>query len=689
LSNGETLDTTSLSSQQGKKAVRFKKTIKMSTYLVAMVVGEFVESKTVTANGTKIRVFHVPGKEDLTQFALDAAVYSINYCENYFGIRYPGDKLDLVGIPDFAFGAMENLGCMIFRETALLVNPATATLAEKARVFEVVAHEIVHSWFGDLVTMIWWHGLWLNEAFATFVSQKIVDSAHPDWNVWEDFAAGRRGGAMRTDGLLTTRPIQADVERASDALGMVDGITYGKGSGVLWQLEQFIGEDVFRDGIRVYLKKHAYGNTENSDLWDAIGSQSEQPVRVIMDSWIFQPGHPVVDVANTTGATRGSIKLGQKRFVYSTTPENDKSNWLIPINLRYENGSGVKNKWVLLDRSSRTVYLGKDVKWVVANAGGTGFYRTRYESALTSRIDVSTLSALERFNLVNDTWACVRAGLVSSTDYHDVIKEFANETDPDVIGIITGSLSALRSVLPEENRPAFRRFVRELFNPMLARLGWQEKEGESNQDRQLRGQVISTLGRSGQDAAVRQQAREYFKQYLNDKSAVPNNVAPALVYIAAETGDAADYAEFQRLYGLSNNPQEKVRYLYALASFTDKELLRKTLAATITDAIRTQDAPSMVAMLLDSEIKDEAWQFVQDNWDYMVAHYPETGLISMIGGFAALSTPEKELEVQAFLATHPVRGGSKQVAQCLENLRLSVAFRERELHRLVARFAVE
>jgi puromycin-sensitive aminopeptidase len=683
VSNGRDISTKKLGN--GKIAMHYKRTMKMATYIVAMVVGELVASRTVVSNGVKIRVIHTPGKEHLVDFALDAAKFAISFCEDYFGIKYPGDKLDLVAIPNFAFGAMENIGCMIFRETAVLIDPKTATIAEMMRVFEVVAHEIVHSWFGDLVTMRWWVGLWLNEAFATFISHKIVHAAHPEWRVWDAFAAGRRGGAMRTDGLLATRPIQAEVKRAADALGMVDAITYGKGSGALWQLEQFIGEDKFRDGVRVYLNRHSYGNTENDDLWEAIGSQTEQPVHAMMNSWIFQPGHPVVTVGDAAGGKRSRVSLSQQRFLYSEG-STDNAIWMVPVCLRYETESGVKTKWVLLDTREKSIQLGSGVKWVVANAGGFGFYRTRYASPVTEKISVSQLSPLERFNLVGDTWACVRAGLVTSLDYLAVIKDFTNETDPNVMGMIIDSLGGLNGVLPKANRPAFRAFVRELFTPVLERLGWHERDGESNEDKQLRGRVITTLGCTGKDEGVKAKALELFEGYLADKSTVSANVAPSLTWIAADNGDEAAYERFLSLYRESTNPQEKVRFLYALAYFSDEKLLLRTLAASITKDVQTQDAPNVLAMLLGSEIKTEAWKFVQNNWEHIVSHFPEPGVIGLVGSFASLNTPELEKEVQAFLATHTVRGGAKQVAQALENLRLAVSFRERERGRLVERF---
>jgi hypothetical protein len=268
-----------------------------------------------------------------------------------------------------------------------------------------------------------------------------------------------------------------------------------------------------------------------------------------------------------------------------------------------------------------------------------------------------------------------------------VIKEFSGETDPNVLGVIIGSLGALMDVLPKGNRPAFRAFIRDLFNPTLTRLGWEDRPGESAQDKRLRGQVITTLGVTGRDEAVQAKARELFKRYLVDKSVVPNNVAPSLAWIAAATGDEAQFERFKSFYMTNDNPQEKARYLAALSSFENEELLGRALQLSLTKTIRNQDAPGLINSLLTTDIKEEAWKFVQDNWDYIVKHFAEAQLIGMVSGFGALSTPELEAEVQAFLASHPVRGGAKQVAQVLENLRLNVSFRERELDRMVSRFS--
>src|ERR1700719_1040693 len=281
----------------GKKEIVFKETIKMSTYLLAFIVGEF-ETTEPTDAGTALRVAHVPGKRALTAWAREIGAFSLKWFANYYELPYPGDKLDLIAIPDFASGAMENLGAITFRETALLIDEKGASRAELERVADVVAHENAHMWFGDLVTMKWWNGIWLNEAFATFMEMLAVDAWKPHWKRWESFSASRTA-AMAIDALGSTRPIEYTVLSPEDARAMFDVLTYEKGASVLRMLEQYLGEEEFRKGIAAYLKKHEYGNTETGDLWDALQESSREPVRRLMDSWIFQPGFPIVEVART------------------------------------------------------------------------------------------------------------------------------------------------------------------------------------------------------------------------------------------------------------------------------------------------------------------------------------------------------------------------------------------------------
>ncbi len=331
----------------GKNEVVFAETMVMSTYLVAFVVGEFEATAPVDA-GTPLRVVHVPGKGELTDFAKQIGVFSLKYFADYYGLPYPGDKVDLIAIPDFASGAMENLGAITFRETALLVDEKSASRAELERVADVVSHENAHMWFGDLVTMKWWNGIWLNEAFATFMEMLAVDAWKPQWRRWDSFSVSR-AAAMAVDGLKSTRSIEFAVHSPEDARAMFDVLTYEKGAAVLRMLEQYMGAEEFRKGIAAYLRKHQYANAETTDLWDALEESSRQPVRKMMDSWIFQPGFPIVSAeASADGAT---LKLSQRRFFYLPDGAANDQLWHVPVMIRGKTDRGARHEKAPADRA--------------------------------------------------------------------------------------------------------------------------------------------------------------------------------------------------------------------------------------------------------------------------------------------------------------------------------------------------
>ncbi len=338
----------------GRVRVRFADTMVMSTYLVAFVVGPLEATDPVDVDGVPLRVVHPLGKADLAGFALDIGASALRYFADYYGIGYPGGKVDLVAIPDFAFGAMENLGCITFRETALLVDPARATQPELERVADVVAHELAHMWFGDLVTMKWWNGIWLNEAFATFMETLAVDHFRPDWDRWTTFALSR-SAAYDTDSLAATRPIEFEVVSPADAEGMFDVLTYEKGASVVRMLEQYLGEADFRTGIRAYLAQHAYGNTETTDLWDALEAATGQPVRRIADTWIFQGGHPAVGVDLAAEGT--VLRLTQEQFRYLGGDAG--ARWAVPVLVRWADAStgDVHERKELLDGDALEIDL--------------------------------------------------------------------------------------------------------------------------------------------------------------------------------------------------------------------------------------------------------------------------------------------------------------------------------------------
>ena len=676
ISNASVVRETRLPATHQKELV-FADTMKMSTYLVAFIVGEFESTDPIDVDGTPLRVWAVPGKRHLAKFSQAIGAASLSFFSKYYNYKYPGDKLDLIAIPDFAMGAMENLGAITFRETALLIDENKAARSELERVADVVSHENAHMWFGDLVTMKWWNGLWLNEAFATFMELMAVDDWKPEWQRWTSFAASR-AAALQVDGLQSTRPIEFPVHHPDEAAGMFDILTYEKGAAVLRMLEQYLSPETFRAGISNYLKKHEYDCAETTDLWDAIEESAQQPVRTLMDSWVFQPGYPLISVQ----AEHNTLVLSQQIFQYLPNEADATRRWQVPLFVRASANGTVTTQTALLEDREVRLELPATPDWVVINSGGHGFYRVRYGSDLLARLTVNAqdkLSAIERFNLINDTWASSLAGLTPMTDYLDLLLLFEDETDHNVWSAILGSLHYLYRVLDPSQRPALQARVHSLLGPITQRLGWEPEDGENDLVSQLRGELLGALGTLGDDATTQAQARSHYTQYKTNTESVDRNLVPALVSILAHSGDTAQYDEFYTNFKTAKTPQEEIRYLFALASFQPAELFDKALALTLNGEVRTQNAPFfMRLLLLNTEQRERAWKFLQANWDEMVRQYPDSAVPRMCEGITSLVTPALEAEASAFFAEHPVKQGEKMMQQHLEKLRIAVACQQRE-----------
>lgn len=668
---------------KGKKRVSYAKTIKMSTYLVAFVVGEFIASKPVMVNGKEIRVWAVPGREHLMSFGLQVAAASTDFYENYFQMPFQGDKIDHIAIPDFAAGAMENHGCITYRETALLVDPVTATFAAIFRVALVVAHETAHNiHFGNTVTMEDWDGLWLNETFANFMEYLFVNRWKPEWKANEEFAL-QRAAAFRTDSLRSTHAIQTDIKHPDQIDEMFDIITYVKGHSVMHQLYYYVGDEVFRKALIAYFQKHKFGNTKISDLWDALENASielgiNEPVRHIMDGWVLKSGHPVVEVK--ASEEEGCVTLTQRRFQFINDPsDTSKPIWPIPVMFRAERGDGtvVERKFVF-DKPSETVYVGTDFKYVVFNADGNGFYRVIYSKELDAKLaaNLGKMNVVERFNLVNDSWAAVRAGAESASDYLAMVKLFENEDDPNVWAIINGSIKTLYRLTSGEERKAMAKFIVDLATPMYNKLGWISSDKETIQTRELRGQLIGILGTIGEVAEVREKAASYFDAWKLDRSSVDANIVPDIVSILAYIGGEERYDEFFKLAKAATNPQDELRFLGALTAFRDEKLLTRTLDKCLSEHIRSQDAPFIFSSFFSNEEADQlAWDFLTANFDKMEKAYPQSGLVRMCAAASSLDEPQLEKSVREFFSSRKVKSGDMAIAQMLEQLEINARLR--------------
>lgn len=665
-------------SEGGKKVLQFADTMKMSTYLVAFIIGDIVATPPTMVGRAPLRLWCVPGKQHLARFGQEIASFSLKFFEDYYGLPYPGDKLDLLAIPDFAAGAMENLGAITFRENALLVDAQAATHAELERIADVVAHENAHMWFGDLVTMSWWNGLWLNEAFATFAEMLAVDAWKPEWQRWNTFGVSR-AVAMVVDGLHSSRPIEFPVRAPKDADAMFDTLTYEKGASVLRMLEQYLGPTVFRDGIRDYLRRHAYGNADTKDLWVSLGRAAKQPVPKLMNDWIFKPGYPLVTVSL---GKNGRLRLAQRPFTYLAKRRAGRiRRWRIPIRLRVAAAGTSDVRRLLLQDASLQLKIPRQIDSVLVNEGGHGFYRVHYEPALMKRLlslGPSGLAPIERFNVINDAWAAAVAGLMPPADYLELTRSFTADRDKNVWSVLIESFHLIHRTLEPERRPSFEALVRDRIGPAAADLGWTPRAGENDLLKQLRGDLLRALGTVGNDRETQARAAELHAAYRTNPDAVDPNVLPAIVSVLAHAGDAARYAEFEGRYRTAATPQEERRYLYALASFQSADLLARTLEHTISGGFRTQDAPFMVRMVLMNVAGGElAWEFVKKHWDTMDRLYPKQGLRRMCEGIVGLATPRLERDVRKFFRARRIDLGGKTLAQYLEQLRIAVVFRER------------
>ncbi|HEX6238841.1 MAG TPA: M1 family metallopeptidase [Acidimicrobiales bacterium] len=671
-------------------AVRFADTMPMSTYLVAFVVGPLVATDPVDVDGTPLRVVCPRGKDHLAAFALEVGAFALRYFSDWFGMGYPGDKLDLVAIPDFAFGAMENLGCVTFRERLVLLDEARSTRAERLAVVDVIAHEIAHMWFGDLVTMRWWNGIWLNEAFATFMEMLCTDAFRPDWQRWVDFGLSR-SAAFDTDALASTRPIEYPVGSPADAEGMFDVLTYEKGASVVRMLEQHLGADRFRAGIRRYMAGHRYGNTETSDLWDALEAETGEPVRRIAESWIFQRGFPEVAV---TPAPDGGAMLRQRRFRYDGEPSTE--HWAVPLVV--ERGPGTAEAagpgaetGPTLDRllleSEEVVLTLPPGGYVKANAGAHGFYRARYAEPLLDALLVrlSTLPPLERYTLADDAWAGVLAGTTGAIAFLELAERFRGDDDPSVWERLLGGLGQLDRLVEGQPRRRLHDRIDALLTPARDRLGPEPRATDDDRVRSLRGSLLQASALLGDHGPSIERAAGLLELYLTEPGAVDPNLSTAALAVTATLGDAALSDRLVERLRATDNPQDRQRLQFALTRFRDPLCLARTLDLTLSAEVRTQDAPYLVRDALTNRDNGAlAWRFLTAHWSEMQARFPSNAIPRMLGGIRAVRDRALADEVAEFVADHPVPQGELQLRQHVERMWVTVALAEREAGELAA-----
>ncbi|HVE94902.1 MAG TPA: ERAP1-like C-terminal domain-containing protein, partial [Acidimicrobiales bacterium] len=527
-----------------------------------------------------------------------------------------------------------------------------------------------HMWFGDLVTMKWWNGIWLNEAFATFMELLCVDSFRPDWKRWDAFAT-ERAAALRIDGLEATRPVEIAVARPEEADAMFDVLTYQKGSSVVRMLEQYLGASEFREGLRLYMRRHAYGNTETTDLWDAIEEASGEPARSIMDSWIYQGGYPLVSV---TPVAADRVRLTQQRFRYGGGAD---ATWQVPVRVRHAAGE----ERVVLGDEPVELTVSADGP-VVVNAGGWGFFRVRYEGELRGRIaaGLASLSALERYNLLSDAWAAALAGAAPAAEAIDLMRAYGGETDPATWQLILGIAKTLRRVAPED---AVAAFVQQLAGPAAERFGWDATDGEDATAGTSRGLVLELLGNVGKDTRVIDESRRRVEAAASDPTALPGDVRRAALQTIARDGNEADLTKLLEGMRTASTPQDETQYRSALAELTHPALVRRVCDLCLTE-IRSQDVSPVLMLLLAGAHPLVAWEWVEENWETLLERLPSNLVSRIVLGVVETVDPTLAARIRAFLETHPIPVGGATVRQYLELMDTHVAFAGRESAALVS-----
>ncbi|MGD0546219.1 MAG: M1 family metallopeptidase [Terracidiphilus sp.] len=648
---------------EGKHTLKFFTTPKMSTYLVAFLVGDF-QCSAGSSDVVAIRVCATPDKVALTPFALDVAERVLHYYNGYFGIPYPLKKLDLIALPDFEAGAMENFGAITYRETDLLADSKTASVHAKKEVALVVAHEMAHQWFGDLVTMQWWDNIWLNEGFATWMETKAAAHLYPQWN-FDQVTVCNLNEALDLDAQPTTRAIRAKAETRDEIEEMFDGISYGKAGVVLGMIENYLGEETFRQGVHNYLDAHQYANATAEDFWNAQAATSHKPVDKIMESFIAQPGEPQLTFGEPHD---GKIAVSQKRFFLSPSIKpHPAQKWTIPICFKSAEGqechvlSSADARFEVADRT------------FFANAGGKGYYRSAYPASVNATLVAgmeTRLTPSERISLIGDEWARVSFNKAPVGDYLDLAAILKDDPNAEVISEALNGVDAIyeRVAAAPEEKAALLEWISKNFSPVYFKLG-PPAAIDSDNTRELRARLLSADGLHGSFPRITALARSYAQQYLGDPDEVDHTLGEAALKIAARHGDAALFNQLQKIYEGSANPEIQEYALQMLAVFEDPALVERALDYAVGGKVRSQDSIyQLVTALKSDENREQAWTYIQKNWEKVQPQLtPESGasLVSSTGNFCSAGARSS---VERFFAAHKVHAADQYLKHALESI---------------------
>jgi aminopeptidase N len=678
ISNGRIVSDTP-GPEPGRHTIVFSRTPKMSTYLVAMIVGDFV-CRAGSSDGTPIRICATPDKRELVGFALEASTQLLKFYNNYFGFKYPFGKLDIVGVPDFAAGAMENAGAITVRDRLLLIDAARSSVGARKQVAIYLSHEIAHQWFGDLVTMKWWDDIWLNEGFASWMETKAVAAWRPEWQVDLDEVTDTQTAAA-LDALETSRPLRASVETPGEINEVFDAIAYQKPAALLRMVEAYVGRESFRKGIASYIAKFAFKNASGEDFWTEMARVTGQPVDRIIKSFVSQPGVPVLTIRNACVGKASEISLSQGRFILTPDTPAPAQTWTLPACFKTGNGSA---RCEVIDRP---VQLSKvnGCDTLFANADARGYYLSDYppEAVRSLASHAKALTRVERLSLIGDEWWMARSARHPIDVFLDLASAVADDDTPAILSAIAARLAFTASnFVDRAELPQFQRWVREHFGPSLNVLGLPGRPDDPDYNQYRRATLIALVGVTGSDVEVQRRARELAMSYMSDPATLAPALAPAALQVAAVSGDRALYDQYlARLDMPGAQRDDYYTYLNALPWFTDRALTERTLDYTLSAAVRSQDTGLIIrSMLRLPWSRDAAWAFVKAHWSALTARLGVfQGIPSIVSGLDGLCTSEQAADVRAFFAHNPVEAVERGVRQAIEDIEscATVAARQR------------
>jgi len=664
------------------KEVRFAASPPMSSYLNVFVAGELdlIESR---SGGTQLRVIATKGKAEMGRYALEATAQILQYYNDYFGLPYPLPKLDQIALPGGFGGAMENWGGITYYESTLLFDPKNSSAETKQDIYEVLAHEIAHQWFGDLVTMAWWDNLWLNEGFASWMGTKCTVHFNPQWEVWlrrnlpRD--PTRRVGiakeqAMEGDARSTTHPIQQPIATEAEANSAFDDITYKKGQSFLRMLESFLGEDVFRDGVRRYIAAHKYSNSTTADLWNALSEASKKPVGEIATGWTQQPGFPIVKVKRDEA---GRVALTQERFTvnFQNAPPLE---WKIPLTYAV-----IGEPPATLLMTSKTASL-QDVpadRALKLNVNGAGNYRVQYDDPSWTLLlqALPNLGVEDRVNLLSDAWALVQANRAPISLYFGLVDKLPASTELAEREQLINVLDYIdRLLIGSLERKKFQRYARSLLRPTFDALGWESKAGEPPTPVNLRASLITALG-DLDDSAIIAGCRERFEKYLTDPASLAPDLRPPVFAIVGRYADEKTWDQLHELGLKTTSIEEKQNYYNALAGAIEPQLVKKTLPIALSDELPTSRAIFLVSRVArQSDQPDMAWDFAKANMKTLLAKTDALGANRYAPGlFTFFAENSRANELRAYAKANLPETSAPEVAKAVDEIQFRSEFKRR------------